>query len=197
MLLEDIPQGLHFRDSVLGGPRVLYSILSKRTLKICNLNCLIGSFSKYQGPQQIFGVFFIVTNSEFIHFRVQCMGPLNTSQVHLNFVSEVLKGSWNVFWDLTHFCASAIPATLIELSPCIMIGPPPLPGGRETEYRSQHEAPNSFSFIHTVSATQCISDNGHVDINDSHFDIHPGENVWGKSAFSVPVLKTNEHWHVR
>ena len=83
---------LYPRDSILGGP-ILHTF--KKDSQICKLNCLVGSFSKYQGPQQMFFYFFIVTTSEFIHFRVQCMGPLNSSQDPLNFVSEVLKGSWN------------------------------------------------------------------------------------------------------
>ena len=45
----------------------------------------------------MFVCFCIVTTSEFIHIIFQCMGRLNPSQDPLNFVSKVLKGSWNVF----------------------------------------------------------------------------------------------------
>ena len=66
---------------------------------------------KISGTPTIFLFFFIVTTSEYIHFRVQCMGPLNSSQDPLHFVSEVLKGHEMLFWDPTNICASAIPAS--------------------------------------------------------------------------------------
>ena len=65
----------------------------KKDSQICNLNCLIGSLFKISGTPTNVWCFFIVTTSEFIHFRVQCMGPLKSSQDPSNFVSEVLKGS--------------------------------------------------------------------------------------------------------
>ena len=56
------------RDSVLGGPRVLYSLLSKRT-QICNLNCLMGPFQNIRDPNKCLAFFFIVTTSKFIKLK--------------------------------------------------------------------------------------------------------------------------------
>ena len=95
------------RDSVLWGPRVLYSLLSKRTLKYFHLNCLMGPFQNIRDRTNVCFVFYC----NYFKFRVQCMVPLKSSQDPLNFVSEVLKGSslQNGFFGPHTFCASAIP----------------------------------------------------------------------------------------
>ena len=86
----------------------------------------------------MFSVFFIVTTSEFIHFRVQCMAPLKSR--------KVLKGSWNVFLGHHTFFVPALSLTYIATR-CM------------DKYELHKFLPIWTKFIHLPeSVSQCSSD---------------------------------------